>query len=266
MFHCAACSVEFLFPQPSDQQLGKIYSTNYFIGAGDAAALKRAANLKRSTAAMYLDAIRPLLKGSHPRLLEIGCGHGDFLLEAQTRGCEVQGLEYSADAVATANQRLGSNAVLTGSLETCEFPVDQFDGIVGFDVIEHVRDPIYAVQCLQRTLKPGGLIAFATPSLDSWSRRLLGRYWMEYKTEHLTYFNRRSLTRLLNENGFERVRFLPNFKMLSFDYICEHFFRYPVPVITPFLRFLRRLTPNAVAYRPVKVIASGTMVLAQKPS
>jgi 2-polyprenyl-3-methyl-5-hydroxy-6-metoxy-1,4-benzoquinol methylase len=264
VYKCGACKAEFIHPQPSDDELGRIYSEQYFIGSESEAGRERAAALKRATASLYLTKIRPLVETSSPRLLEIGCGSGDFLLEASSRGFTVEGLEYSPHAVETANRRLSRQAVQVGSLESNELPADYYDVAVGFDVIEHVRHPAYALTRLQHSLKPKGLLVLATPSLDSWSHWLLGKHWMEYKTEHLTYFGKKSLKCILQRSGFEDIRFRSNYKVLSFDYICAHFERYPVPLISPVLKILRKLLPNWITYKPIKVVASGTMVTARK--
>ena len=266
LYRCDYCRAEFLYPQPSDEELGEIYSAQYFIGSNSEAGAQRTAALKRATAALYLKRVQPLVEVTNPRLLEIGCGSGDFLLEASSHGFAVEGLEYSPHAVETANSRLGKRAVQAGSLESNELSADHYDVAAGFDVIEHVRDPAYALTCLRRSLKPGGLLVLVTPSLDSWSRRLLGRHWMEYKTEHLTYFGQRSLRCLLRRMGFGEIQFYPNDKVLSFDYIQAHFERYPVPFLSPALRILRKLLPDRVAHQPIKIIASGTMVTARKRS
>jgi 2-polyprenyl-3-methyl-5-hydroxy-6-metoxy-1,4-benzoquinol methylase len=264
IYQCNSCGVEFLYPQPSDQDLAKIYSEQYFLGSESEVARKRVAALKRATAALYLAKVRPLVNATSPRLLEIGCGSGDFLLEASSHGFTVEGLEYSPHAVETANRRLSKQAVQVGSLESNELPADYYDVAVGFDVIEHVRDPAYALARLHRSLKPEGLLVLATPSLDSWSHRLLGKHWMEYKTEHLTYFGQKSLKYILQRLGFAEIRFHSNYKVLSFDYIYGHFERYPVPIISPVLKLLRKLLPDWIAHKPVKVVASGTMVTARK--
>ncbi len=264
LYRCGSCDAEFLHPQPSDDELKQIYSAQYFIGSEDETGRRRAAALKRATAALYLKKIQPFVKAKTPRLLEIGCGFGDFLLEASSHGFAVEGLEYSPHAVETANRRLSKRAVQTGSLESHELSAAYYDVAVAFDVIEHVRDPAYALACLHRSLKPEGLLVLATPSLDSWSRRLLGKYWMEYKVEHLTYFGQKSLQRILQLIGFGEIQFHPNYKVLSFDYICGHFERHPVPVISPVLRTIRKLLPNRIAYQPMKLVASGTMVTARR--
>ena len=261
---CRRCSLEFLFPQPTDETLSSIYSSEYFLGSNDKQAALRQGLLKRATAKLYLDALRPFIRKATPRLLEIGCGSGDFLIEAQSCGFEVEGLEYSEHAAADANARLGRQAVRVGSPEARCLPESTYDIIGAFDVIEHLRNPKRSLEYLHTALKPGGLIAIVTPSLDSWSRQLLGRHWMEYKTEHLTYFGRKSLVQLLETAGFKNVRFFSNYKTLSFDYISAHFDRFRVPVASPVLRVLRKALPAALAYRPIKVVASGVMALAEK--
>ncbi len=264
IYSCGRCSLEFAFPQPTDDTLSSIYSSAYFLGSRDEASVERQRALKRATAKLYLDSMAAFIRPRKPKLLEVGCGSGDFLIEAQSRGFEVEGLEYSEHAARSANERLGRSAVRVGSLEKGSLPSAAYDVIAAFDVIEHLRDPKQAAECLRDVLKSGGIVAIVTPSLDSWSRRALGRYWMEYKTEHLTYFSQRSLKQLLETTGFENVRFLPNYKTLSVDYIASHFERYPVPVLSPIMRLVRRALPAKLSHRPVRIAASGVMALARK--
>jgi len=213
-----------------------------------------------------MDSIMPFIRVEKPRLLEIGCGTGDFLIEAQSRGFEVEGVEYSEHAATEANMRLGHRAVRVGSLEKECLPANKYDVIGAFDVIEHLRNPMESLKCLSASLKHGGLLVIVTPSLDSWSRRLLGRRWMEYKTEHPTYFSEKSLTRLFRSTGFDIVDFSPNCKVLSLDYVSSLFDRYPVPVIGTLVRCLKAVLPGKLVHQPTKVVASGVTACARKGS
>ncbi len=264
IYRCSVCNLEFLFPQPGDEALSAIYTSGYFLGAKDEESTRRQELLKRRTARLYLDALAPYVRAQNPRLLELGCGNGDLLLEAQSRGFTVEGLEYSEHAVRSANARLGCDAVRVGSPDSQELARERYDVIAAADVIEHLRDPLKALRNVYPALKAQGLLILVTPSLDSWSRRLLGRYWMEYKTEHLTYFSKRSLARILNLTGFDVIQFVPNYKILDLDYISAHFDRFPVPVVSSIVRFLRRMMPDRIAYRPIKVAPSGVLVIARK--
>jgi len=261
---CKRCGLEFLFPQPADDTLSSIYSNSYFLGSKDPESIQRQDVLKRATAKLYLDAIAPFVRAPKPKLLEIGCGSGDFLMEAKSRGFEVEGLEYSEHAASDANTRLCGPAVRVGSPEKKCLPTNEYDVIGAFDVIEHLRDPKQSLDYLYAALKPGGLLAIVTPSLNSWSRHVLGRYWMEYKTEHLTYFSRRSLTQLFQATGFDAVQFFPNYKVLSLDYVSSHFDRFRVPLASPLVHLLRRALPERLAHRPTKIVASGITAIAQK--
>src|SRR4051794_8455114 len=137
---CAACHLEFLSPQPDDVALGSIYNESYFLHGQIPEAEERMSEMKRATASRYMDIIERILPGRGRRLLEIGCGHGDMLVEANKRGYVVAGVEFSTHAVDVANQRLAISAVCAGSIGTVKLPAEYFDVVAFVDVIEHVRD------------------------------------------------------------------------------------------------------------------------------
>src|SRR3990172_5134126 len=83
---CKGCGLRFLSPQPDDTTLAGIYTAEYFLGERNPESEARVARLKRATASLYVDLLISHLGGSTGRLLEIGCGSGQFLLEAQSRG------------------------------------------------------------------------------------------------------------------------------------------------------------------------------------
>lgn len=265
VFGCPRCESEYLYPQPTDDVLNAIYNEQYFFGEREFVEASAVAELKQATARSYLDEIQSIDPRAGLSLLEIGCGSGDFLMEAHSRGMSVQGIEYSLSATAAANRRLGAPVVQAGSIDTVSLVPEAFDVIAFSDVIEHVRDPRKFIERTHRCLRPGGSVFAVTPSLDSWSRKLMGKTWMEYKVEHLFYFGRKSLTHLFVSAGFENVRFLPNYKMLSFEYINAHFRRFPVPLWTPLLGLLGHVVPPRLAQKHVRVVASGVIALARKP-
>jgi 2-polyprenyl-3-methyl-5-hydroxy-6-metoxy-1,4-benzoquinol methylase len=256
--------VEFLHPQPDDAVLASIYGPDYFLG-GEGEGTERVARMKAATAQRYLECMTQRLKTDQRRLLEIGCGAGELLVQAQQKGFEVRGIEFSSSSVAVANSRLGRTAVEAGTLETMNIPRQHFDVVVGCDVVEHVRDPQAFLARVYECLKPGGMVFLITPSPDSLSRKLLGRHWMEYKTEHLFYFSKASLNHMLSAAGFQRAEFSANKKVLSLDYVTHHFQRFSVPVISGLLRTARAVLPDQLAFRHFTIPASGVLALAWKP-
>lgn len=265
IWRCDGCRVQITHPQPTDAALGEIYGRNYFIGHGDPLLEDHASELKRATAARYLQLIA---RTGHPpgrRLLELGSGHGDFLAEASRAGFIATGIEYSSHACSIIRQRLGTAVeVIQGEVDAVADRKGAYDVCVLNDVIEHVRDPGALLRQIRSLLAPGGALFIATPSIDSWSARLLGSRWMEYKEEHLTYFGPRQLMRLLDRSGFATAFHGSGRKVLSVDYITRHFQHYPVPGITQLMTAIHRLLPTAWRRRQLSIVASGIVVVARR--
>jgi 2-polyprenyl-3-methyl-5-hydroxy-6-metoxy-1,4-benzoquinol methylase len=260
---CVDCGFQLLNPQPGDEELAAIYSSTYFLGDGSAETAEKIARMKQATARAYLDDIGRYRGAAGGRLLEIGCGHGDFLIEAERQGYQLTGVELSPSAARTAQERVPSAAIHCGLLENVTLPAGGFDVCVLCDVIEHVRDPVQFVRAIQSLLDRDGVLYVATPSLDSWSARLLGPNWMEYKPEHLSYFNRNTLQNLLYKAGYREVLVRPGWKVLTLDYVAHHFQRFPIPLLTPLVGLAARLAPRRLREFHLPVVASGVAVCAR---
>lgn len=221
---------------------------------------------KRTTAEMYVRQLLAINGGRKGRLLEVGCGSGEFLDAASEQGFEVKGIEISEHAVATANTRLGPSTVQCGVIESAALEPAEFDVVAFSDVIEHVRDPHAFLRRVHYCLRPGGIVFIITPDTDSWSHRLMRNHWMEYKLEHLYYFNRRSISFLLAKQNFSNVHISPNSKALSFDYIRAHFRRFPVPFWSQVVELFGTAVPQALSRKIFPVVASGMVAAARKDS
>lgn len=269
---CRQCGLAFQNPQPSDEQLNEIYGPNYFLFSDeDPVAVRQFETIKRATARLQLAELASYLRrsGRAPRglrLLEIGCGHGHLLMEARDAGYVVHGLDYSAHAAAAANHRLGNEVVRVGPTPTALFSPESFDVCILADVIEHVRDPRRFLGELFRLVDKNGVVFIATPDLGSWSAKLLGRHWVEYKLEHLYYFKALSIKRLLSELGFTAIEAGGNRKVLTADYIMSHFDRYPMPGLASITRIVRRIIPDRLLRMNIKISVGSLSVFATKPS
>jgi SAM-dependent methyltransferase len=198
------------------------------------------------------------------RLLEIGCGHGNLLAEAQAQGYRVQGIEFSADAAERANRKLGFDAVRVAATSFLEFSENSFDVCVLADVLEHVRDPRRALDEVSSMLDRDAVIYIATPNAGSLTARLMGRHWIEFKPEHLFYFTPQAMTRLLGEMGFSDVEIGAGRKVLTADYIFGHFDKYPVPLLNAGIRAARACVPGKLLQRELNVSASGMDIFARR--
>ena len=261
---CDDCGLVFLNPQPSDDELARIYNADYFLGSNTGKSSQAVREIKQATASLYLSEISRFCGPGSGHLLEIGCGDGDCLVTAQAAGWRVTGVEYSATACEKARQRLKHGELFCGELQSVRLEAEQFDLCVISDVIEHVRSPMDFLREIHRLLKPGGALFIATPSIDSWSARLMRQKWMEFKAEHLTYFDRQTLQTALFKSNFRDVIVEPGWKMLNFDYVKMHFERFPVPVVTPVLNFMARILPQKMRHQHRRIVASGMMVFSRK--
>jgi glycosyltransferase involved in cell wall biosynthesis len=183
---------------------------------------------------------------------------------AEADGWHVTGIEYSPAACEKARQRLKKGEVINGELQQAGLPAEQFDLCVLSDVLEHVRAPLDFMCEIHRVLKPGGTLFIATPSIDSWSARFMKQKWMEFKAEHLIYFDRQTLQTALAKSGFREVIVEAGWKILSLDYVKLHFERFPVPLVTPVLKSLVPLLPRKMQVRHRRLAASGMMVFSRK--
>jgi SAM-dependent methyltransferase len=83
---------------------------------------------------------------------------------------------------------------------------EAFDGVCGWDFIEHVPDPLLALSEMRRALRPGGFLFLSTPDARSAVARVLGRHWHYLDpVQHIVLFGRDTLARALRDTGFEPV-------------------------------------------------------------
>jgi 2-polyprenyl-3-methyl-5-hydroxy-6-metoxy-1,4-benzoquinol methylase len=142
-------------------------------------------------------------KNNRSKLLDVGCGRGDFLIRAQYCGYESFGIDFDSATVNIANNRGVSASVA----EIHDLPLDvQYDAIVLSHVVEHVSDPVRLLDDIFKRLKPGGYFYISTPNLNSAGRFTFGKSWRGVDfPRHLQYFNVFNLKKLLNGSGFERI-------------------------------------------------------------
>ena len=158
--------------------------------------------LKDKTSAWVLDQMKKWVKPG-ARLLDVGCAFGYFLESARKRGYQVKGLEISK-AYQEARQR--GFEVFNQPLENLNLPDGSFDAVIFIDVFEHLSDPEVALEkCRHLVEKKEGVLVFFTPNVDSIFRHLLGAHWLHFKLEHLYYYSKTSLVKLLDKHGFEVV-------------------------------------------------------------
>ena len=160
---CDGCTLLMRNPQPSDGELEAIYGADYFLGTSDSPEHDRFdqefSRLKQSTAAGYFDRIEHYAGGilrrrRGRRLLDVGTGLGDLLVEAAARGYDVGGRRVFGELGGSRQCAAGRTRVVRAGQRSRPPRLDDgsFDVCVLSDVIEHTRDPMRVLSpCVART-------------------------------------------------------------------------------------------------------------------
>jgi len=205
---CSACGFHYLTPRLPEAAMLVLYQRGDYFEGGDLG-YDSYADQTRALRATFRRVAHNLVRSglAGGDLLDVGCGYGLLLDQARGAFRSLAGTELSDEAAAQARRR--GLDVVTGGLDA--LPGDRtFDCIVCAHVIEHVYDPRSFVATLRERLRPGGSVVIATPDMGSAWRRSLRSRWPSFKVpEHVLYFDRRTLARLLDEAGFDDVREFP---------------------------------------------------------
>jgi SAM-dependent methyltransferase len=193
---CGACGAWYLSPRLTEAAMLRAYARDDYFGGGESGYASYAAQERslRGTFRRLLGEMRQrgMTGGS---LLDVGCGFGFLLQEAE--GCfDLRaGTDFSPAAVDEARRR-GGQVWLGG---TDAVPAGQtFDCVTALHVVEHVYHPREFVAELAARVRPGGWLLLAAPDMGSFWRRLMGRRWPSWKfPEHVMFYDRRTLERLV---------------------------------------------------------------------
>ncbi|MBI4065410.1 class I SAM-dependent methyltransferase [Candidatus Gottesmanbacteria bacterium] len=192
---CDNCGFIFVFPLPSTETLKNFYE---FFDYKDVPLQEVRI---RKDAVRSLSLIKNHLEKENISLLDIGCGRGYLMDEARKLGWNTFGIDYSRNTIRYALKNLNLKVVQSdiGSYRT----TTRYDVIVLSQFIEHVSNPNDILKKCYLLLKNNGFLYIATPNIKSISAKVLGVGFDHLiPPEHLGYYSRKTLERLLINNGF----------------------------------------------------------------
>jgi 2-polyprenyl-3-methyl-5-hydroxy-6-metoxy-1,4-benzoquinol methylase len=207
-FGCPVCETVYLERFRGDEER---YGVSYFDD-----------EYKKQYGKTYLDDFAVIKEMGHRRLhniravnpdgatiLDIGCAYGPFLQVAAESGMQPFGIDVSAEAVGYVTDTLKlpawAGSVLDADPELM-FGRKEFDIVALWYVIEHFSDLQSLMSRIAGWVRPGGVLAFATPNLMGVSgRRNRDTFLDQSPRDHHTILSPRSARNIISEHGF-RVR------------------------------------------------------------
>ena len=229
---CLNCGLLYTMPRPDKDKIGAYYKSNEYYSHQEnkkgfipkVYERVKSVNLKHK----YKLATNGLQPG---KLLDIGCGVGDFLHTSEMHGWECIGVEPSEDAKTIAQKRMKGMIITSEELES--FSDGAFDVITMWHVLEHVDDLKWQVAQLQRLVKPSGRVVIAVPNYKSYDGQYYKEHWAAYDVpRHLNHFNRITLSKIFKTSGLELVK-MDKLKWDAYyiSYLSEQYRHHSLPLV-----------------------------------
>jgi len=140
------------------------------------------------------------------RILDLGCGEGEFLKICEDRELETVGIDVSSYALSEAQKKTkGKLLKLDLEKKQIPFPDDTFETVTCFDLVEHLRRVDLLFKEVKRVLKNGGVFFITTPNGDYLPKDFLGHFVMKDPT-HVNLQGERYWLDKLKKAGFSKIK------------------------------------------------------------
>lgn len=190
------------------------------------------------------------LKGK--KVIEIGCGRGEYLSIIQKSSVEAYGLEYSKESVAQCIKK--KLKVSKGFIQSSTDRLNHapFDAFFILNFLEHLPDPNSTLRGIYNNLTDEAVGLVEVPNFDMILRNNL---FSEFINDHLFYFTRETLNSTLRQDGFEII----DCNEVWHDYIISaivkkgkkldisHFYKYQTKLKNEIEEYIRRFKDKKVA-------------------
>jgi SAM-dependent methyltransferase len=213
LIECGQCGVSFLLPQPAPGELTTHFEASPKLAEADLAA--KFERYREPVLARVADHIQSQKAGGS--ILDVGCATGFFLARFFPKSnWHLCGVELSSQTAEKAVRK--GIRVHNGTIYGAQFPKNSFDVITVVDTFYYFLDPHCELAEFRRVLKPKGILVLELPLAGSriWrtshhlGKLLSGNMRQLLETsDHLFYYNPKSITLLLEKCGFRVRTILP---------------------------------------------------------
>ncbi len=206
---CSDCALGITTPRPDINKLGEYYQSEEYIshsgkssgGLGFLYKIARSFSLNWKK-----EQILRHKKGKGEKILDFGCGTGEFLSTMNKAGWEVTGVEPSDSARLKAEILIARkvHSSLEGALS------EKFDVITAWHVLEHVPDLTQTIFQLKSLLKKDGIIFIAVPNYQSPDADFYKEHWAGFDVpRHLWHFSKKTMNTLLELSELKLIETTP---------------------------------------------------------
>jgi len=200
---CESCFLRVTKPFPDKENIANYYSSDEYISHSENRSgifdyiygfvRSYQLNKKRKLIGKYFD-------NNSGKILDIGCGTGEFLQIMKKYNWDISGVDTSDKARKIVKSKLNIHV---------KDPKDWINSNEKFDVItcwhslEHVHEPWLYLEKIKKILNPGGLLIVALPNYQSTDAKIYKEFWAAYDTpRHLYHFTIQSMNKMIHPQGF----------------------------------------------------------------
>ncbi len=201
LLRCRSCSFTTANLELSDDELGELYSSDYFSGREYMDYLTERELLQSHFRSRLSRLLEHLSEPETKHLFEIGAAYGFFLEVARPVFASVRGIDISAEASRHAREQLNL-PVETGDFLATRISVP-VDVLCMWDTIEHLVHPDRYIEKAADVMRRNAVICITTGDIGSLMARWRGGKWRQiHPPTHLHYFSAATLSKLLERHGF----------------------------------------------------------------
>lgn len=158
------------------------------------------------------------------KVLEIGVGNGKISNFLYENNHELYAIDMYKECLDKLNPLIKKNDFdldVKNDFDIDSIPDDYFDLILIFEVLEHLKNPEFTLNFINKKLKRGGILIASTPNINWYAYRIsfiLGNSVEHFhNTNHVRYWNLKQFSNLIKVhfsimNRFTQIRILHPFK------------------------------------------------------
>ena len=162
--------------------------------------MRKAANHTKHV--LQIEKLTRNIRGKNPvRILDFGCGYGEFLAMCALYGFEAFGLDRS-------HAKLSNNSFNNVYAEIEDVATQApFHALTLFEVLEHLDDPYPLLLKLRDLIMPGGVLVLETPNCHGVSHiETRQEYLLIHPLEHINGFTPKTMKAFAERLGFKQIR------------------------------------------------------------